>query len=117
VEGRALAKGNAGPHTRGWTPGRVARSRALDRVRQAAKERGTRVTALGHRPMGPPTREDHSVQRAPVEGLTPVYEPEGLGGSYGARPGRSPQHALEAGTVGMVKRPIHWGRAAAMRGL
>ena len=48
VEGRALAQGNAGQHTRVRTPCRAALSRALDRVRQAAKERGTRLTALGH---------------------------------------------------------------------
>jgi hypothetical protein len=44
-EGRELAKGNAGQHTRGRTPGRAALSRALDRGRQAAQERGKRLTA------------------------------------------------------------------------
>jgi hypothetical protein len=47
VEGRELAKGNAGQQTRGRTPCRAALSRALDRGRQAAQERGKRGTALG----------------------------------------------------------------------
>ena len=38
VEGRELAKGNAGQHTRVRTQGRAARSRALDRGRQAAQD-------------------------------------------------------------------------------
>jgi retron-type reverse transcriptase len=48
VEGRALAKGNSGKHTRVRTQGRAARSRARDRVRQAAKDSAMRVTALWH---------------------------------------------------------------------
>ena len=40
VEGRELAKGNSGQHNRGRTQCRAALSRALDRVRQAAKESG-----------------------------------------------------------------------------
>ena len=48
AEGRALAQGNSGQHNRGRTQGRVALSRARDRVRQAAKESGKRLTALWH---------------------------------------------------------------------
>jgi RNA-directed DNA polymerase len=48
VAGRARAKGHSGPHTRVRTQGRAALSRALDRVRQAAKEKGKRLTALWH---------------------------------------------------------------------
>src|SRR5215510_457881 len=48
VAGRELAKGNAGKQTRVRTQGRAARSRALDRVRQAAKESAMRLTALWH---------------------------------------------------------------------
>ena len=46
VEGRELAKGNSGQPTRVRTQCRAALSRALDRGRQAAKERGKRWTAL-----------------------------------------------------------------------
>jgi hypothetical protein len=45
--GRARAQGHAGQPTRGRPPGRVALARARDRGRQAAKENGKRVTALG----------------------------------------------------------------------
>jgi RNA-directed DNA polymerase len=45
VAGRALAKGTAGQPTRGWTQGRAARSRGLDRGRPAATERSRRWTA------------------------------------------------------------------------
>jgi RNA-directed DNA polymerase len=48
VEGRELAKGNAGQQTRGRTQRRAALSHALDRVRQAAKDRGQRLTARWH---------------------------------------------------------------------
>ena len=48
VEGRELAKGNAGQHNRVRTQCRVALSRALDRVRQAARESAIRLTALWH---------------------------------------------------------------------
>src|SRR5215475_6603056 len=48
VERRELAKGNAGKQTRVRTQGRAALSRALDRVRQAAKDSTMRLTALWH---------------------------------------------------------------------
>ena len=48
VEGRELAKGNSDQHNRVWTQCRAALSRALDRVRQAARESGRRLTALWH---------------------------------------------------------------------
>jgi RNA-directed DNA polymerase len=183
-EGRELAKGNAGQHNRVRTQGRAALTRALDRVRQAAKDRGQRLTALWHhvyprnrlreayyrlnhdaapgvdgqtwaaygeqldtnlrelsdrlqrgayqappvervyipkadgrqRPIGKPTLEDKIVQRATVEVLNAVYEPEFLGFSYGARPGRSPHHAVEAVTVGIEKRNINWVLDADIRG-
>ena len=184
VEGRELAKGNSGQQNRVRTQCRAALSRALDRVRQAAKERGKRWTALWHqvytldrlreaydglnhdaapgvdgqtwatygeqldtnlrelsdrlqrgayqappvervyipkadgrqRPLGKPTLEDKSVQRATVEGLNAIYEQEVLGFSSGARPGRSPHHALDAVTVGIEKRHSNWVLEADMWG-
>jgi RNA-directed DNA polymerase len=183
-EGRARAKGNPGQPSRGRTQGRAALSRARDRGRQAAKERGKRLTALGPqvssidrlregypsrkhqaapgvdgptwatsgaqletnlrdladrrqrgadhappvapvyrpqaagrpRPSGKPPLEDQIVQRATVEGLNAVDAQACRGFSYGARPGRSPHHALEAVTVGREKRHSPWGLAADMRG-
>ncbi|HSF29533.1 MAG TPA: reverse transcriptase domain-containing protein [Candidatus Tectomicrobia bacterium] len=184
VEGRELAKGNSAQQTRVRTQRRAALSRALDRVRQAAKESGTRVPALWQhvysidrrreaydslhhdaapgvdgqtwatygeqldttlrdladrlqrgashappvarvyipkaegrqRPIGKPTLEDNIVQRATVEVLNAIYETELLGFSYGARPGRSPHHALDAVTVGIEKRNINWVLDADIRG-
>ena len=48
VEGRELAKGNAGQQNRVRTQCRAALSRALDRVRQAARESAIRLTARWH---------------------------------------------------------------------
>ncbi len=184
VEGRELAKGNAGKQNRVRTPCRAARSRARDRVRQAARDSAIRLTALWHhvysidrlreaydrlnhdaapgvdgptwaaygeqldtnlrdvsdrlkrgayqappvervsipkadgrqRPIGKPTLEDKIVQRATVEVLNAIDEKEFLGFSYGARPGRSPHHALDAVTVGSEKRHINWVLDADIRG-
>ena len=184
MEGRELAKGNAGQHNRGRTQCRAALSHALDRVRQGARESAIRLTALWHhvyaiarlreaynglnheaapggdgqtwaaygeqldtnlrevsdrvkrgayqappvervsipkadgrqRPLGKPTLEDNIVQRATVEVLNAIYEKEVLGCSYGARPGRSPHHALDAVTVGMEKRNSNWVLDADIRG-
>ena len=40
--------------------------------------------------------------------LTPVYEAEFLGFSYGFRPGRSQHQALDALYVGMTRRKVNW---------
>ena len=48
------------------------------------------------RPLGVPALEDKIVQRATVEVLNAIYETDFLGFSYGFRPGRSQQNALDA---------------------
>ena len=68
------------------------------------------------RPIGKPTLEDKSVQRAAVEVRNAIYEEEFVGFSYGARPGRNPHHALDAVTVGREKRNINWVLDADIRG-
>jgi RNA-directed DNA polymerase len=68
------------------------------------------------RPIGKPTLEDQSVQRATGEVLNTSSEKEFLGCSYGARPGRNPHQALDAVTGGMEKRNINWVRDADLRG-
>ena len=40
--------------------------------------------------------------------LTPIYEAEFLGFSYGFRPGRGAHNALDALAVGMERRKIRW---------
>lgn len=60
------------------------------------------------RPIGIPVLEDKMVQVSATEVLNVVYETEFLGFSYGFRPGRSQHDALDALSVGLVKRKINW---------
>jgi RNA-directed DNA polymerase len=60
------------------------------------------------RPLGVPALEDKVVQRNVVEVLSAVYETDFLGFSYGFRPGRSPHHALDALTVGIMTKKVNW---------
>jgi RNA-directed DNA polymerase len=60
------------------------------------------------RPLGIAAIEDKIVQAAVVMILTPVYEAEFLGLSYGFRPGRGQHDALDALTVGIKTRNINW---------
>jgi RNA-directed DNA polymerase len=59
------------------------------------------------RPLGIAAVEDKIVQAAVVAILTPVYEAEFLGFSYGFRPRRGQHDALDALAFGIGKR-IHW---------
>jgi RNA-directed DNA polymerase len=60
------------------------------------------------RPLGIAALEDKIVQAAVVAILTPVYEAEFLGFSYGFRPGRNQHQALHALAFGIGKRRINW---------
>lgn len=60
------------------------------------------------RPLGIAAMEDKIVQAAVVMILTPVYEAEFLGFSYGFRPGRSQHDALDALAFGVKGRYIWW---------
>ena len=63
----------------------------------------------GTRPLGIAALEDKIVQKAMVETiLTPIYEAEFLGFSYGFRPGRGAHDALDALAVGIERRKIGW---------
>lgn len=68
------------------------------------------------RPIGVPVLEDKVVQRATVEVLNAVYEPEFVGFSHGFRPGRSPHTALDALTVAIERRRVSWVLDADIRG-
>jgi RNA-directed DNA polymerase len=59
------------------------------------------------RPLGVPTVEDKVVQRAVIEVLNAVYEPAFLGFSYGFRPGRSPHHAPDSLSVGLLTKKVN----------
>ena len=63
----------------------------------------------GTRPLGVAATEDKIVQKAVAETiLTPIYEAEFLGFSYGFRPGRGAHDALDALAVGVSRRKIDW---------
>ena len=60
------------------------------------------------RPLGIAAMEDKLVQAAVVIILTPVYEAEFLGFSYGFRPERNQHQALDALAFGIKARKIGW---------
>jgi RNA-directed DNA polymerase len=60
------------------------------------------------RPLGIAAIEDKIVQAAVAAILTPIYESEFLGFSYGFRPKRNQHQALDALAFGIGKRRINW---------
>lgn len=60
------------------------------------------------RPIGIAALEDKIVQKAVCEILTPIYETDFIGFSYGFRPGRKPHDALDALWVAITERKINW---------
>src|ERR1700682_458255 len=60
------------------------------------------------RPLGIAALEDKIVQAAVVAILTPIYEAEFLGFSYGFRPGRGQHDVLDALAYGINARKINW---------
>jgi group II intron reverse transcriptase/maturase len=68
------------------------------------------------RPLGIPTLEDKLVQGVTKAVLEQVYEPSFCGFSYGCRPGRSPHRALDALSVGIVRKKVGWVLDADLRG-
>lgn len=60
------------------------------------------------RPLGIAAVEDKIVQAAVVTILTPIYEAEFLGFSYGFRPGRRQHDALDALAYGIKGRNVRW---------
>jgi RNA-directed DNA polymerase len=60
------------------------------------------------RPLGIAALEDKVIQTAVVAILTPIYEAEFLGFSYGFRPGRSQHDALDALAFGIKAHKVCW---------
>src|SRR5580692_10948945 len=60
------------------------------------------------RPLGIAALEDKIVQQAVVTVLQQIYEEDFLGISYGFRPGRGAQDALDALSAGIVMRKVNW---------
>src|SRR5215468_9513905 len=77
--------------------------RALPSLRQYIPKADGR-----QRPLGIAAIEDKIVQAAVVAILTPIYEAEFLGFSYGFRPGRCQHDALDALAYGINARKINW---------
>jgi len=60
------------------------------------------------RPLGIACLEDKIVQQAVTTVLSAIYEVDFLGFSYGFRPGRGQHDALDALSVGLVRRKVNW---------
>jgi RNA-directed DNA polymerase len=60
------------------------------------------------RPLGVAVLEDKIVQQAVARILNQIYETDFQGVSYGFRPGRSQQQALDALTVGIERQKVNW---------
>jgi len=60
------------------------------------------------RPLGVAALKDKILQRAVVEVLNAIYEQDSLGFSYGFRPGRSQHDALDALSVGIVRKKVNY---------
>jgi len=60
------------------------------------------------RPLGVAALEDKILQRAVVEVLNAIYEEDFLGFSYGFRPGHGPHDALDALSVGIVRKKVNY---------
>ena len=68
------------------------------------------------RPLGVTAIEDKLVQQAIVNVLTPIYETEFYGFSYGYRPGRSQHGALDALATAILTKRINWILDADLQG-
>jgi group II intron reverse transcriptase/maturase len=68
------------------------------------------------RPLGIAALEDKVVQQAVVTILNQIYEVDFRGFSYGFRPGRSPHQALDALSVGILRKKVNWILDADIRG-
>ena len=60
------------------------------------------------RPLGIAALEDKIVQHAVGRVLNQIWEEDFLGFSYGFRPGRGQQDALDALWVGIIRRKVNW---------
>ena len=68
------------------------------------------------RPLGIAALEDKIVQAAVAEVLNQIWEVDFLGFSYGFRPGRKQHDALDALSVGILRKKVNWVLDADIRG-
>ena len=81
--------------------------------RRAYRARPSRRTWISKsdgrkRPLGIAALEDKVVQSAVGTVLSQIWEEDSLGFSYGFRPGRGQQDALDALSVGIVRKKVNW---------
>src|SRR5260370_1841790 len=88
-----------------WTCMLASTQGRIERCRRAGSIYRRRTA---ERPLGIAAIEDKIVQAAVVAILTPIYESEFLGFSYGFRPKRNQHQALDALAFGIGKRRINW---------
>lgn len=121
---REAAPGVDGTTWREYGEGLEGRLLELHRSVQTGAYRPTPVRRVniikpdgGTRPLGVAALEDKVVQKAVVDNLlTPIYEAEFLGFSYGFRPGRGAHDALDALAYGIDRRKVNWIVDADIRG-
>ena len=121
---REAAPGADGMTWREYEKGLDERLRDLHRRVHTGAYRATPVRRVnidkpdgGTRPLGVAALEDKVVQKAVVEViLTPIYEEEFLGISYGFRPGRGAHDALDALAYAVERRKVNWILDADIRG-
>ena len=121
---RESAPGADGMTWREYETGLDERLRDLHRRVHTGAYRATPVRRVnidkpdgGTRPLGVAALEDKIVQKAVVEViLTPIYEEEFLGISYGFRPGRGAHDALDALAYAIERRKVNWILDADIRG-
>ena len=113
---REAAPGVDGVTWKGYEEGRAERLRDLHRRVHTGAYRAQPVRRVnipkpdgGVRPLGVAALEDKILQRAMVDDiLTPIYETEFIGFSYGFRPGRGAHDALDALAYGIDRLKINW---------
>ena len=113
---RVAAPGVDGMTWREYETGLEVRLHDLHRRVHTGAYRATPVRRVnidkpdgGTRPLGVAALEDKIVQKAVAEViLTPIYEEEFLGISYGFRPGRGAHDALDAVAYAIERRKVNW---------
>jgi len=82
----------------------------LDGTYQPQPVRGVQIPKPGggQRQLGIPVAVDRLVQQTILQVLNPILDPTFSNSSYGFRPGRGQQDALDALWVGMVRKRVNW---------